>query len=124
MLLHNYLQLKSAIYTKAKAEVHTLLAGITDPKMKEAVDDWDFGDPITDVYPQVDQKKEVEMVIEAEPVVKVEPPVVASPPAVEPVIPAAPVIPEGVIGSLAPIEPVIAPVVEAVKPEENTNHTA
>lgn len=95
MLLHNYLQLKSAIYTKAKAEVDALLAGITDPKMKESVDDWDFGDPITDVYPQVDQKKEVEMAIEAESVVKVEPPVVTIPPVVEP-----------------------------VKPEENTNHTA
>lgn len=97
MLLHNYLQLKSAIYTKAKAEVDTLLAGITDPKMKEAVDDWDFGDPITDAYPQVDQKKGVEMEKAAEtaPVAKAEPPIETIPPVVEP-----------------------------VKPEENTNHPA
>jgi hypothetical protein len=66
MLLHNYLQLKSAILTKAKAEVDNLLKDITDPEMKEAVDDWDLGDPITDLYPQVDQKKD-------EPVAEVKP---------------------------------------------------
>lgn len=57
MLLHDYLKLKAAILTKAKADIDNLLTEIADPKMKEAVDDWDLGDPITDNYPQVDQEK-------------------------------------------------------------------
>lgn len=58
MLLHNYLQRKSGILAKAKAEVNDLLTEITDPKMKSAVDGWKPGDPITYNYPQVDEKKE------------------------------------------------------------------
>lgn len=58
MLLHNYLQLKSAILTKAKADIDALLEEITDPKMKEAVNDWEPGDKITDNYPQKDEKAE------------------------------------------------------------------
>lgn len=60
MLLHDYLKLKAAILTKAKADIDNLLTEIADPNMKEAVDDWDLGDPITDNYPQVDQEKEAE----------------------------------------------------------------
>lgn len=56
MLLHDFLRRKAAILTKAKADVDNLLTEITDPKTKEAVDDWEPGDPITDEYPQVDQK--------------------------------------------------------------------
>lgn len=58
MLLHNYLQRKSDIISKAKAEIHNLMTEITDPKIKAAVDDWQPGDPIVDNYPQVDEKKE------------------------------------------------------------------
>lgn len=58
MLLHNYLQRKSDIISKAKAEIANLLTDITDPKMKALVDEWEPGDPITDNYPQVDEDKE------------------------------------------------------------------
>jgi hypothetical protein len=56
MLLHDFLRRKAAILTKAKAEVENLLTEIGDPKTRAAVDDWKPGDPITDEYPQVDQK--------------------------------------------------------------------
>lgn len=55
MLLHHYLQLKSAILTKAKAEIDNLEKEITDPAMHEAFEDWELGDPITDEYAQEDQ---------------------------------------------------------------------
>jgi hypothetical protein len=56
MLLHDFLRRKAAILAKAKAEVENLLTEIGDPKTRAAVDDWEPGDPITDEYPQVDQK--------------------------------------------------------------------
>jgi hypothetical protein len=84
MLLHDFLRRKAAILAKAKADVDNLLTEISDPKTRAVVDDWEPGDPITDEYPQGDQKKEDAVkteVVEA----------------------TTHVIPEGVIGGLAPV---------------------
>lgn len=118
MLLHDYLRKKSAIISKAQAEVKTLLTEITDPKTKELVDDWEPGDPITDLYPQFDQKTD-------------EPAKEEVPVKTEGTMPPPHVIPEGVIGSLAPIESVVespdatAEVAQATGEEKlnDTNHT-
>ena len=56
MLLHDFLRRKAAIVNKAKAELDNLLTEISDPKTKAIVEDWEPGDPITDEYPQGDQK--------------------------------------------------------------------
>lgn len=112
MLLHNYLQQKAGILAEAQAKINSLLSGISDPKMKEAVEGWKLGDPITDNYPQVDQKKEE--------------PTKAEDTHGEPQV-----IPESAIASLAPIDPIIPPVVtgpstaipDAAIGGENTNHT-
>lgn len=104
MLLHDYLRRMADIHKRANAEIETLVSEITDPKMKAKVLDWEPGDPITDNYPQVDQKTD-EVANEAVPV------------KAEGATPAPHVIPEGVIGSLAPIDPIVAPIV--VEPDAN-----
>jgi hypothetical protein len=123
MLLHDYLRLKSAILTKAKAEVDNLLKDITDPKTKELVDDWEPGDHITDLYPQVDQKTDEvaeEVKVDSKPAETVKPlgeeaasVKTDSIPPVDPVVPD-PVLPLAVPDPAAQV---------AAKPEENTNHT-
>lgn len=121
MLLHDYLRKKSAILTKAKAEVDNLLTEITDPKTKELVDDWEPGDPITDLYPQTDQKGDETAA--KSPEVEKTPFVSESKPEDHP----------NLLGSLVPIDtaipPVASPILTAVPGTDvdgnadDTNHT-
>lgn len=127
MLLHDFLRRKATIIAKAKAEIDNLLTEISDPKTKEAVDDWEPGDPITDEYAQVDQqpKKEGVEAVDAK----------ASQGDMRSFVSDTHLEDHGgakkegageVAKAIAPVVPdPIPPVIdESAKPEDNTNHTA
>lgn len=56
MLLHHYLQQLADIFAHANRQRTALLAEISDPKIRAAVDDWEPGDPIPSDYPQQEAK--------------------------------------------------------------------
>lgn len=56
MLLHDYLRRMSVMYKQYQIGVVALLSEITDPATRQKVQEWHPGDPITDLYPLVDEK--------------------------------------------------------------------